>query len=114
MTAGELDSLEREITNKVMEETRVVLTGISVYSMNTRDDKTAAMLQRARDIVFSHPEVLQMHGFYTDEQAKLLRFDVIIDFAADRPAVHRAICEETQQAFPDWRCEITLDLDISD
>ena len=114
MTAGELDVLEREITGKVLEETHVVLTGISVYSMNTRDDRTAAALQTVRDIVFSHPEILQMHGFFCDPEAKVLRFDMIVDFAADRVGVHQAVCDAVRAAFPGWKVDVTLDLDISD
>ena len=70
MTAGELDVLEREIVNAVAQKTGVILTGISVYSVNTQDDKVADVHAGVRRIVMSQPYVLQMHGFYLDEAAK--------------------------------------------
>ena len=95
MTAGELDALEREITQAVIAEHRVVLTGIGVYATNTSDDFAAQVLRDARRDAMSKDYVLQMHGFYFDEARKLIRFDVIIDYAApDAAAIHSEIVRE--------------------
>lgn len=115
MTADRLDALDREITQAVIEEHHVILSGIGVYSRNTRDDAAAQMLSAVRRIAMSHDYVLQMHGFFADPRAKALRFDVIVDYAApDAAAVHRDIVEAVQKEFPDYRVDVTLDVDISD
>ena len=115
MTVDRLDQLQRDITQKVMCDHGVILTGISVYSMNTRDDDAARLQQDVRRTVMAHDHVLQMHGFYLDEAAKEIRFDVVIDFAApDRAAAYRAIVEEIEKAYPGYAVAASLDVDVSD
>ena len=115
MTAGELDVLEREIVEKVMHETGVILTGISVYSVNTTNDAVSAVHEGVRRIVMDMPYVLQMHGFYLDETEKTMKFDVVIDFAApDMEAAHAAVVKAVSEAYPDYSPCIALDQDLSD
>ena len=66
-------------------------------------------------IVFAHQGVLQMHGFYLNEDAKTISFDIILDFnLQNREAVYRSIYDEVQNQFPAYKIEITLDVDVSD
>ena len=115
MTADRLDELQRAITQKVLLEHGVILTGISVYSMNTKNDAAAHLQQDVRRAVMAHDHVLQMHGFYLDEAAREIRFDVIIDFAApDRVGEYRAIVSEIEQKYPGYRVIVSLDVDARD
>ena len=115
MTADQLDTLEREITQAVIEQYQVILAGISVYSRNTRDNLAAQILEDARRVAMSHDYVLQLHGFYIDENAKIIRFDVIVDYAApDAQAIHREIVEQVRALYPDYDVQVTLDVDVSD
>ena len=114
-TADRLDQLERDIAQKVMLETGVILTGISVYSMNTKDDAAARIQEDVRRTVMVHDHVLQMHGFYLDEAAKEIRFDVIIDFAApDRAGEYRGIVSEIEKKYPGYTVVASLDVDASE
>ena len=115
MTADQLDPLEREIARKVLAEHHVFLVGISVYSMNTRDIGVARMHREIRRMVMSHDFVLQMHGFYASETEKVIRFDIVIDYAApDRVGEYHEIVAQIQQAYPDYHLQVSLDVDISD
>lgn len=115
MTVDRLDQLERDITQKVLAEHGVILTGISVYSINTKGDEAARIQQDIRRTVMAHDNVLQMHGFYLDEAAKEIRFDVIIDFAApDRVGEYRAIVTEIEGKYPGYSVVVSLDVDASD
>jgi cation diffusion facilitator family transporter len=115
MTAAELDRLTREISAEVYRQTKVVLVAVGVYSANLGDDAAATMRETVRDLVAAHPEVLQMHGFYVDEAAKAMTFDVVLDFAVpDHAAAVEAIRAEVAAAFPDYALHVTPDLDISD
>ncbi len=115
LTVAELDKLEHRINEKVLEKHRVILTGISVYAVNTSNDKAAKMYEDIRRNVMSHDYVLQIHGFYLDEEKMTIHFDIIIDFAApDSAALYEHILTETQTAFPDYKVSITLDSDVSD
>ncbi len=115
ITAHRLDELERAITRKVMEKTGVVMTGISVYAQNTRNEKIREMEDFARKTTFTHPHALQLHGFYVDEPEKRITFDVVMAYEEkEREKVIEEIRSAVQEAYPDYVCYVTLDYDISD
>ena len=115
MTAEQLDTLQRRIAEKVFRETGISLTGISVYSVNSHDSETIEIRQKIREILERHPEILQMHGFYVEKEARRVKFDMVISFdAADRKALYQSVQEEAQAALDGWQICITPDTDISD
>jgi cation diffusion facilitator family transporter len=115
MTVRELDEIERQISEKVFTQHHIILTGISVYSMNTNDKETASVEKTIRDILERYPDVLQMHGFYLDRAEKTIRFDIIISFdAKNRRQLYRDIQKEISAVFPGYDIQIQLDADISD
>ena len=115
LSAAELDELIRAVTTKVYLEQNVILTAIGVYSLNTKDEKAVEMRNRISSLVLSREHVLQMHGFYVNEEKKTIRFDVIVSFdAKDRRAVYDEICSEVAALYPDYSLEIVLDTDFSE
>ena len=115
LTADRLDELERDITQRVIDEHQVILAGIGVYSRNTHDDGVTRMREDVRRLVTSHDFVLQIHGFHVDEAAKRIRFDVLIDYAApDGEATYHHIVEDVRERYPDYEVEVTYDVDVSD
>ena len=115
MTVDRLDALEREITQKVIDDHHVVLVGISVYSHNTRDDDATKMLDDVRRAAMSQDYVLQMHGFFADPAEKTIRFDIIVDYAApNAEAVRQAVVDEVEKMYPDYRAAIQIDRDVSE
>ncbi|MBO4262581.1 MAG: cation transporter, partial [Clostridia bacterium] len=110
MTASKIDVLEHKISEKVFEIHGVLITGISIYSHNLKDEKTAEIFGEVRKITMEKEYVLQMHGFYLNEEEKTLHFDVIVDFAApDREHIFEKILSEVREQFPDYRVSATLD-----
>ncbi|MBP5750214.1 MAG: cation transporter [Firmicutes bacterium] len=115
LTAHRLDELERAIARKVHAETGVIITGLSVYAMNTNDPKIQEMLEFARKTSFSHDHVLQLHGFYVDEPEKRITFDVIVGYEEkEREKVVSEIRDAMKEKYPEYECYVTLDYDISD
>lgn len=114
MTAEEIDRLTRTAENEVFRKTGVVLTGVGIYSFNTGEGEAATLRENVKEIVLSHPFALQMHGFYADPEKKMMRFDVVIGFDADRAAALAALTEKVREAFPDYAVQITPDVDVSD
>ena len=115
LSAAELDELIRAVTTKVYLEQNVILTAIGVYSLNTKDEKAVGMRNEISSLVLSKEHVLQMHGFYVNEEKKTIRFDVIVSFdAKDRRAVYDEICSEVAVLYPDYSLEIVLDTDFSE
>lgn len=115
MTAAEIDRLTRAITEKVYQDTDVVMTGVSVYSANTDDERSILMRRDIVEKVMAHEGVMEVHGFYKDEILKTIQFDVIISFdIKDRESLFRHICEEVQAAYPGYEVRPVLDLDLAD
>ena len=115
MTVDQVDALQREITQKVYEEHGVIMGGISVYSLNTKNDRAAEMEKKIRALVSEYPEVLQMHGFYVNENTKELRFDLVVSFSAtDRMGLLERIAGRIRELYPDYTPIIAPDVDLSD
>lgn len=113
--ASELDELLREITIKVLEKHNVLLTAIGVYSYNTKHDQAYQMETQIREMVLAHPGVIQMHGFYVNEEKKRIRFDVVISFdVKDRKAAYQKICQDVNRMYPEYELQIALDTDFSE
>ena len=115
LTVADIDKISRRITKHISEKYGVILHTIGVYSINTKDKKIIETKKRVEKIVFSHPGILQMHGFYLDVEDKTLSFDIIIDFKADdREKIYRDIYDEVKTEFKEYKIMITLDVDMSD
>ena len=115
LTVTDVDKISRRITKSIMEKYGVMLHTIGVYSVNTKDKKIMKIQKEVSDIVFSHKGILQMHGFYFDEEDKSMSFDIIIDFKIkNREEVYQKIFDEVQNKYEEYKISITLDVDISD
>ena len=114
MTVDEVDGLTRRVEEKVMKETGVILTGVGVYSYNTKDDESARIRNSVSKIATSYEHILQMHGFYVDLEKKMMRFDLVVAFADGAREEFEEACRKVQEAFPDYSIEIQSDIDASD
>ena len=115
LTVADVDRISRSISKNIMKKYGVILHTIGVYSVNTKDKKVMKVQKDIHDIVFSHKGILQMHGFYIDEDEKSISFDIIIDFDIDnREEVYAQIYDEVQEKYKDYKRSITLDVDMSD
>ncbi|MCR4668050.1 MAG: cation diffusion facilitator family transporter [Clostridia bacterium] len=114
-TASQIDKLTRQIQKEVYAKHSVILTAVGVYSMNTTDPKAIAIREHIDRLTMDHKGVLQMHGFYLDEEQKTMTFDLIFDFAyPDRQGMYKHILDEVRGMYPDYDVHITMDADISD
>jgi len=110
MTAAEIDTMERRITDAVYIEHGIVLAGIGIYSSAKCHED---LRSKVTSIIHTHDGVLQIHGFYADPEKKTMSFDIILDFEIeDRTAVLAEIRRDVQAEYPDWTLNITMDLDI--
>lgn len=115
MTADEIDKIEREIQEKVLRENNVIMTSVGIYSRNTTNSRAANVRAKIIKMLRDHDYILQMHGFYFNEEEKRIQFDVIIDFdAPDRLALYNHIVQEVQEAYPDYEVNVALDVDLTD
>ena len=114
-SADRLDQLIREITMKVLQEHRVILTAIGVYSVNTRDREVIEAKRKVEELVFAHEHVRQLHGFYLLKEEKAMRFDLVVSFdAKDRRAAFQEAVAEVRAAFPAYRIQAAMDADFTE
>ena len=114
-SADQLDQLIRTIQMTVYKKHQVILTAVSVYSVNTKDEEVIETRNRVQEIVFSHPHVKQMHGFYLLPDEKSMRFNIVVSFDADdRRAVFSEVVADVQKAFPDYQLHVAMDTDFAE
>ena len=98
LSVSEVDKISRNITKNISSKYGVLLHTIGVYSVNTKDKKIINIHKEIREIVFSNKGILQMHGFYFDEEEKTISFDIIIDFKIkNKEEIYKKIYDEVAQ-----------------
>lgn len=114
MTVDQVDELTRRVQIKVYKETGIILTGVGVYSFNTKDEEAAKIRNTILEIVMSHDWALQFHGFYVDTKAKTMRFDVVMSFDITPKEGLKIIYDEVGKLYPDYAVQVVADVDVSD
>lgn len=110
LTAEDIHTLSRVISTKVYGELSIILT-VGIYA---RNDKYEYIRRDLEEITSEYEEVLQIHGFYVYETEKLISFDIIVDFDADREKVKEEILSKIKAQYPEFNYLIIDDYDISD
>ena len=115
LSVADVDKISRRITKTILGKFGVILHTIGVYSVNTKDKKVIEVKKDITKIVFSHKGILEMHGFYLDEDEKAISFDIIIDFnIKNQKEIYKEIYDEVKSKYKDYKIDITLDVDTSD
>ncbi|MBR5016888.1 MAG: cation transporter [Spirochaetia bacterium] len=114
MTVDQVDELTRRLEARVYRATGVILTGVGVYSYNTKDDDAAKMRNAVQETVLSYEWALQLHGFYANTKNKSLRFDVVMSFDIKPREGIEILTRDMKRLFPDYTVQITPDVDVSD
>lgn len=113
MTASEIDAMQRRIQVNVYVKHGVILTGIGLYSINTKDDVAGEMRKKVMETVMAHAYSMQFHGFYADTAQKKMSFDVVLSFDCDRSEAIGEITREVQALYPDYAVFAQPDIDIT-
>lgn len=112
-SADQLDQLIRKIQIEVYKKHQIILTAIGVYSVNTKDEDVIRIKEKVKEIVFSHPHVTQMHGFYLTKEENAMRFDIVVSFdAEDRRALYKEVVSDVQKAFPEYTLQVAMDTEF--
>ena len=112
--ASWIDNLQRSIMKKVYQDTGVTIHGVSVYAVNSKNEKAAEIRRDIQALAEKHEHVMQMHGFYLDDIDKAIKFDIVVSFdAPDSQEIRDAIRDEVKALCPGYSVDITIDHDIS-
>ena len=114
-SADKIDTVSREITDRVAEKNKVFLTAVGIYSHNTANDEIKKIRSEITELVVSEEFVIQIHGFYCDTEKKKIRFDVVLDFTApDKKALLEKLYKRIELIYPGYDVLIQPDTDSSD
>ena len=115
LSVADIDRLSRRITRNIMDKFGIYLHTVGVYSVNTKDKKVIETRNDIHEIISKHKGILQMHGFYIDDDIKTISFDMVMDFKVEnKDEIYNEICNEIKKKYKGYKTDITIDIDISD
>lgn len=114
MTAIDIHHLTRNIVSKVYAETGAILT-VGIYATNETNKEVKEIKDYVYDMIEKDPDIIQVHGFYLDEESKLITFDLIFDFKYAEPQKKIAsIITHLKEKYPEYTFYVIQDTDFSD
>lgn len=113
LTAKEIHKLTRKILYSIYEEFGIILT-VGIYASNMDTEESRKIKGTLNEIIANYPEILQMHGFYIDDDFNLVTFDLIVDFDANRNEIKEKVLEEIGNKYPNYHFDAILDADYSE
>ena len=114
LTAIQIHHLTRQIASKVYAETGTILT-VGIYATNETNPEVKAIKDYIYNLIEKEEGINQIHGFYLDEEKKLITFDLIFDFKYQNPQKKMAdLVNEIKEKYPDYTFYIIQDNDFSD
>lgn len=113
LSAKDIHHLTLMIRNCIYELYAIVLT-VGIYANNKSDELTSSIRDYLDIIVQGNEEILEIHGLYVYHEKKIVNFDMIVDFNANREQVKAEVIDELTIKFPDYSFIIIDDYDVSD
>lgn len=105
--------LTRKIEVDIYEKYGIILT-LGVYASNDKG-KYKEIKAYLVKILKNYKNIIQMHGFYVDEDYKLISFDLIFNFDELEPlAIIEEIKSKLKDKYSSYDFQVILDTDISD
>ena len=113
MRAQEIHRLTRRIEFRIFEKYGIIMT-IGIYAAN-EDGEFKEIRESVEQILSEYENVIQMHGFYVDDEYKIISFDLIFDFEEKEPEKKvLEIKKKLKKKYPKFETSIILDTDISE
>ena len=114
LTAVDIHHLTRSIASKVYAETGAILT-VGIYATNETNKEVKEIKDFVYQLVKEEKGINQIHGFYLDEEKKLITFDLIFDFEYEKPQKKIAeLISLLKEKYPEYSFYIIQDTDYSD
>jgi len=113
LTAKEIQVIERNISMLLYYKYNTIMT-VGIYAENQSDEVSKKKLGSILDILKQYPTVLQIHGFYVDEEKKEISYDLVVSFDDSEP--EETICkikEETERLNEGYSVVVQYDQDFS-
>ena len=114
-TVNRVDELIRQITFAVYEKHNVLLTGISIYSVNSSDAEVSALRAGIAEIIADEKDIPEMHALALEKSTKQVRVDLVVSLdAKDRGTVFERASAKIKERFPGYNFMIVMDTDFTE
>lgn len=114
MTAKQIHGLSKRIQGTIYKEFGIILI-LGIYASNESDEVAVQIEKDLREIIAEYTEIIQLHGFFVDNEKKTINFDIIIDFSADDPKkIKDEVLEKIRAKYPEYKYYIVIDSDFTD
>lgn len=114
LTATQIHLLTRNITARAYAELGTILT-VGIYASNEADPKVKEIKDFTYKLIEKEEGINQIHGFYIDEEKKIISFDLIFDFKFEKPQAKIAeLINTLKEKYSEYTFYIIQDTDFSD
>ena len=113
LTAYEVQTIERMIAVMMYEKYNTIMT-VGIYAEINDNELAKSIRELLTSLIKENKNILQMHGFFLDEEHKICNFDLVISF--DEPDPEGCInhfYEVLKEKYPDYTFVIQHDRDYS-
>jgi cation diffusion facilitator family transporter len=113
LTAKDIHTLTLKISHSIYELYGIALT-VGIYAHNNSDELTADIKRNLEAIVSKYDEIIEIHGLYVYHDKKIVSFDIIVDFDANRKQIKDKVINELELKYSEYSFIIIDDYDVSD
>ena len=111
MNAQEMMVLEKKIAGLMYFKYNMIMT-VGVYADNTSTELAKEIKSLLDELTTDKPHILSTHGFYVNEDEKIVFFDLVVDFDDKDP---HGTCDSVKDAlkekYPDYNYIVNIDYD---
>ena len=114
-TLNRADDLIREITSEVYQKHGIILTAISIYSINSEDKELVSLRKGIAEVISDNPYILGMHALSIQRESNTVRVDFVVSLdAKDRAGVFAQAVSAVEKRFPEYNFYAVMDTDFSE
>ena len=113
LTAKEVQIIERNIAAMMYMKYNTIMT-VGIYADFVETEISKSIHKYLLEVNSKYEHILQLHGFFVDEEKKLCNFDLVISFDEQEPEqVVENVKKAMEEKFPEYTFIVTLDNDFS-
>ena len=113
LTAREVQIIERNITAMMYMKYNTIMT-VGIYADFVETEISKSIHEYLLEVNSKYEHILQLHGFFVDEEKKICNFDLVISFDEQEPEqVVENVKKAMEEKFPEYTFIVTLDNDFS-
>ncbi len=113
LDAHAIHALSRRIITMMRDNYGIIMT-VGIYAVSDGDSKRAVLQKKTISVLSKHKEILEMHGFFFEEENNIFSLDIVPDLSVtDDKSFIQGINKELSEAIPDVKLRIVVDHNYS-